>query len=103
MCGAYSLSKFSFCVRSFFSCAMGRLQKSPCFRVRAFNVAKSLRISDSSASSTTQCDSRVDTTPVRSISAYSELARADLGAIVNSCTHTMDGFEGEDRYAHRLL
>ena len=69
------MSKFSFCVRSFFSCAIGRLQKSPCFLVSARSVPKSLRISESSASRTTQCDSRVETTPVRSISAYSPVAR----------------------------
>ena len=64
--GTHSLSRFSFCVRSFFSWAIERFQNSPCLRVRARSVAKSFLISESSASSTTQCDSSVETTPVRS-------------------------------------
>ena len=60
----YSFSKFSFCARTFLSCAIGRPQKLPCFRVIACSVAKSFLISESSASSTNQCDSSVEMTPV---------------------------------------
>ena len=78
-----SLRRFSFCTRSFLSVPRERFQYSPYLRVSERSDAMSFLISASSASRTTQCDSSVPTTLVRSIEAYSPFA-CDLPLVMRA-------------------